>query len=67
MVMVSVFQKHWHIVGDSVKEAALEFLNSVLIPKAFPACYVTDYKLISTLCNVLYKIVAKVLANRLKK
>lgn len=72
------YQKFWSIVGESVKGTALEFLNSgifdpslnstyiVLIPKTSPACSVTDYRPIS-LCNVLYKLVAKVLANRLKK
>jgi len=59
-------QKFWHIVGDDVTNAVLNFLNSgnmdlkvncthiVLIPKLkFPE-KMFDYRLIS-LCNVIYK------------
>jgi hypothetical protein len=37
-----------------------------LIPKVASTAYVTEYKPIS-LCNVLYKLIAKMLANRLKQ
>jgi hypothetical protein len=71
------FQKYWHIVGDSVSTAVLSVLNSgkllrktnltyiSLIPKKKNPEKMSDYRPIS-LCNVLYKIISKVLANRLK-
>ena len=71
------FQKFWHIVGDDVIAAVLGFLNSgtmlpeinythiVLIPKIKVLERMFDYKPIS-LCNVIYKIISKVLVNRLK-
>lgn len=72
------YQKHWLTLGDTVRQAALEFLNVgtvspsfnstlfALIPKVYPAVSVSDFRPIS-LCNVFYKLVAKVLANRLKQ
>ena len=72
------YQKFWHIVGDNVVSAVLEFLNTgymplalnhtfiVLIPKIKNPVKVSDFRPIS-LCNVIYKIIAKVVANRLKQ
>ena len=71
------YQKFWHIVGDTVVSVVLEFLNNgymmpelnhthiILIPKIKNPAKMSDFRLIS-LCNVIYKIIAKVLANRLK-
>jgi hypothetical protein len=76
--MPSVFYKNfWDIVGGRVLQEVLEVLNGgpmpegwndttiVLIPKVNNPTQVKDLRPIS-LCNVLYKLVSKVLANRLK-
>ncbi len=72
------FQKFWHIIGDLVVKAMLAFLNSghmlkkinythiALIPKIKNPQRVFDFRLIS-LCNVIYKIISKVLVNRLQR
>lgn len=70
------YQKFWSTVGHSVSDAILGFLNSgylfphlnqtflCLIPKTKSPLTVNNYRPIS-LCNVMYKIGAKVLTNRL--
>lgn len=72
------YQQHWATIGQEARRAVLSFLNSgiidaadnntfiALIPKASPSTKVTEFRPIS-LCNVLYKLIVKVLANHLKK
>uniref|UniRef100_A0A2N9IMR2 Reverse transcriptase domain-containing protein n=1 Tax=Fagus sylvatica TaxID=28930 RepID=A0A2N9IMR2_FAGSY len=71
------YKKFWHIVGPDILKAVLSCLNSdqllksinqtyiTLIPKVKSPTRVTEFRPIS-LCNVLYKIISKVLVNRLK-
>lgn len=71
------YQTYWHIMGDEVTSVILKFLNEcifdsginftfiVLIPKIKNPTKAYDFRLIN-LCNVIYELVFKVLANRLK-
>ncbi|KAA3462270.1 reverse transcriptase [Gossypium australe] len=72
------YQKCWHIIGDEVTGFYLQLLNGdmevssinssniVLISKNSSPSNMTHYRPIS-LCNVLYKILAKAIANRFRK
>ena len=72
------YQKYWHVVGNDVIAAVLDFLNSgimipdinythiVLIPKVKSPERIFDFRPIS-LCNAIYKIISKAMANRLKQ
>ena len=72
-----LLQSNWDIVGNEVTNAIKSFFSSgklikeinhtflTLIPKIFNASQLTDYRPISC-CNVLYKFISKVLANRLQ-
>ena len=77
--MSPIFYKtYWHIVGKDVTTMVLNALNSgvvheslnptfiSLIPKIKNPKKVSDFRPIS-LCNVVYKLISKVLVNRLKK
>lgn len=71
------FQTHWGVIGNSVANAVLNFLNGglmpegvnqttiVLIPKIKNPQELKNFRPIS-LCNVIYKLCSKVLANRLR-
>ncbi len=71
------YQKFWHIIGTDVTNVILDFLqfgqmlksinytHIALIPKVPAPDSMTQFRPIG-LCNVLYKIISKVLANRLK-
>ncbi|KAL8091605.1 hypothetical protein AgCh_034018 [Apium graveolens] len=72
------FQKHWNVVGKDVIKMTRDFFrtgimigglnetNVVLLPKKKNPTVVGDLRPIA-LCNVLVKIITKVLANRMKK
>lgn len=71
------YQRHWNLVGPSVTAAVQYFFDNghilrewnstliCLIPKVAQPEEASQFRPIS-LCNVLYKIVSKVLVNRLK-
>ena len=71
------YQYFWYVVGDSVVNCVINFLNTgvappnfhdthiVLIPKVKSPTKVSEYRPIS-LSNVIYKVASQVLANRLK-
>ena len=71
------YQTFWQLIGLEVSKAVLSCLNSgtllksinhtfiTLIPKVSNPEYVLEFRLIS-LCNVIYKIISKVIASRLK-
>ena len=71
------FQTYWSVVGDDVSSALLNCLNNcsmpveinhtfiTLIPKVKSPERIFEFRSIS-LCNMIYKLVSKVLANRLQ-
>ena len=77
--MPSLFYQHyWDLVGGDEINSILSFLNTATLPEPLNHAFLTlipkiknpismsDYRSVS-LCNVLYKIFSKVLANRLKR
>lgn len=72
------YQHFWSTMQHDVTSAILSWLNSgilpepinhtliTLIPKIANPEHMSEFRPIS-LCNVLYKIYSKILANRLKK
>ena len=71
------YQKYWHLIGADVTKAVLTCLNTGKILKAINHTYITlipkvknpedvkEFRPIS-LCNVIYKLISKVLTNKLK-
>ena len=72
------YKRFWHILGEELTDEVLEAVqmrkvpagwnhtNIVLIPKVDSPEAITQFRPIS-LCNVVYKIISKMHANRLKK
>ena len=72
------FQHYWKIIGDEVSTAVLNCLNSGSFPQSLNNAFITLIPMVKSpsivseflpisLCNTLYKIVSKVMANRLKR
>ena len=72
------YQHYWNLVSKDITHSVLSFLNSASLPEHLNHTFITlipkvkNLELVSKfqsikLCNVLYKIFSKVLANRLKK
>lgn len=71
------YQMHWNTVGHSISNMLLKYLNEgvsiaglnytfiTLIPKIKKPKSMLEFQPIS-LCNVIYKILSKVLVNRIK-
>ena len=72
------YQHYWDLMGKEITTSILSFLNSATLPEHLNHTFITlipkvkNPELVSkfctiSLCNMLYKIFSKVLANRLKK
>jgi hypothetical protein len=71
------YKKYWNIVKDAVLSSIWDFLGKnhllkeqnhtfiALIPKKLGASSMNQFRPIS-LCNIIYKIISKILANRFK-
>lgn len=73
----SFYQTYWHIVRDEVTSVVLNFLNNGCFENSINFTYIALISKIKnlvlaldfrprSLCNVIYKVVSKVFANRLK-
>lgn len=70
------YQHYWSLIGDDVSLAVLSCLNSgtlltslnhtyIIVSKRKIPKRVTEFRLVA-LCNIIYKLILKVLANKLK-
>lgn len=70
------FKKYWHIVGrdvdfclkvlnEGMELAAINLTNIVLLPKILHLMNLVNFRPIS-LCNVFYKLVVKMIVNRME-
>jgi hypothetical protein len=55
-----------HFFNTGVLDKSINATNIALVPKVSSSECVTEFRPIN-LCNVLYKLISKVLANRLKE
>lgn len=72
------FKKSWPIIGAEVVQTIQQFFDSGMLPKEvnialsslLPKCenaaYVKDFRPIAC-CTVLYKIISKILANKMRR
>lgn len=76
--MPPIFYKFfWHVVGEDITTVVLRALNSGIVPESINTTFISlipkikspkkvlDFRPVS-LCNVVYKLIAKLVANRLK-
>ena len=72
------FQHYWQLVGDDMTEVVLSCLTSSVIPLSINQTFITLIPKLKSplkvsefcpicLCNIIYKLVSKVIANRLKR
>ncbi|KAF2290964.1 hypothetical protein GH714_017518 [Hevea brasiliensis] len=68
---VLFFSKYWNVVGQDVLNFVLGFLNTGVMPPFINHTFLTLIPKVKarpiSQCNVLYKLISKVLANRLRK
>ena len=76
--MPPIFYKFfWHVVGEDITTVVLRALNSGIVPESINTTFISlipkikspkkvlDFRPVS-LCNVVYKLIAKLVANCLK-
>jgi hypothetical protein len=72
------FQKYWHVIGTDITNAVLDCISSRKLLKSVNYTHIALIPVVAnlesmgqfrpiSLCNVLYKLVSKVLVNRLKQ